>query len=98
VALERVARVLRPHGVLRVRDLIYDFTPSEADAVFRSWLDGAVDDPALGYTGDELAEHIRTEHSTYRFVFEPILVAAGFEIVDATYRKRVYGAYTCLRA
>jgi ubiquinone/menaquinone biosynthesis C-methylase UbiE len=98
VALERVTHVLRPRGVLRVRDLIYDFAPSEAEAVIRSWLDGAVDDPAVGYTSDELAEHIRTEHSTYRFLFEPILTAAGFEIVDATYRKRVYGAYTCLRA
>jgi ubiquinone/menaquinone biosynthesis C-methylase UbiE len=98
VALQRLAHVLRPAGVLRLRDLIYDFTPSEAASVFESWLDGAVDDRAVGYTREDLAQHIRTEHSTYRWLLEPMLAAAGFEIIDAAYRKRVYGAYTCIRA
>jgi|ERR1039457_15691 trans-aconitate methyltransferase len=30
IALDRVAGMLRPGGVLRVEDLIYDFQPSEA--------------------------------------------------------------------
>jgi hypothetical protein len=51
VALDRIRWMLRPGGVLRLRDLIYDFQPSEADAVFEQWLDGAADDPALGYPG-----------------------------------------------
>jgi SAM-dependent methyltransferase len=97
IALERVASVLRPAGVLRVRDLIYDFSPGEADAVLESWLGGAVHDPADGYTAEELAHHIRTEHSTFRWLFEPMLAAAGFEIVDVEYKRRVYGAYTCVR-
>jgi SAM-dependent methyltransferase len=33
VALGRIARMLRPGGVLRLHDLIYDFQPGEADAV-----------------------------------------------------------------
>jgi SAM-dependent methyltransferase len=65
VALDRIAGMLRPGGVLRLRDLIYDFQPSEADAVFERWLDGAADDPARGYTAADLAEHIRSEHSTF---------------------------------
>ena len=97
IALGRAARVLRPGGILRLRDLAYDFAPGEADEVFTSWLDGAVDDPADGYTAEELADHIRTEHSTFRWLLEPLLDAAGFEIVDVEYRRRVYGAYTCVR-
>lgn len=97
LALDRMARMLRPGGVLRIRDLIYDFQPGEAEAVLDDWIDGAVDDPHGGYTGKDFAEHIRTEHSTYRWLFEPMLAAAGFEIVSAEYRRSLYGAYTCIR-
>jgi ubiquinone/menaquinone biosynthesis C-methylase UbiE len=96
VALDRIARLLRPGGVLRLRDLIYDFSPGEADEVFGRWLADAADDPAVGYTAEEYATHIRTEHSTFRWLFEPMLTMAGFEIVTVTYRDSRYGSYTCL--
>jgi ubiquinone/menaquinone biosynthesis C-methylase UbiE len=97
MALVRIAGILRPGGVLRLRDLIYDFQPSEADAVFERWLDGAVADPARGYTHADLAEHIRTEYSTFRWLLEPMLAAAGFEIVTADFSGSVYGASSCRR-
>jgi ubiquinone/menaquinone biosynthesis C-methylase UbiE len=97
LALERIARTLATGALLLVRDLIYDFDPSEADEVLERWLAGAVDNPALGYTRDDLAEHIRTENSTYRWLFEPILSASGFDIVDAEYRRNVCASYTCVR-
>ena len=97
IALERIAGMLRPGGVLRVHDLIYDFGPAEAGAIFRRWFAEAATDPAEGYTGADYAEHIRTEFSTYRWLFEPILAAAGFEIVSVTYARRLYGAYTCVK-
>lgn len=97
LALHRIAEFLRPGGVLRLHDLIYDFTPAQAGEVLGRWMDGAVDDPAQGYTREEYATHIRTEHSTFRWLFEPMLEAAGFRIVSAQYRLGVYGAYTCLR-
>lgn len=95
VALARIARVLRPAGVLRLHDLIYDFEPAEAEDVLDRWLDGAAGDATRGYTRADLAEHVRTEFSTYRWLLEPVLAAAGFEIVTADFRGRVYGAYTC---
>jgi ubiquinone/menaquinone biosynthesis C-methylase UbiE len=95
VALDRIRGILRPDGVLRLHDLIYDFQPSEADAVFERWLGNAADDPALGYTSADFAEHIRTEHSTFRWLLEPMLAASGFEILTAEFRGSVYGAYTC---
>ncbi|WP_435069618.1 methyltransferase domain-containing protein [Amycolatopsis thermoflava] len=95
IALHRIAGMLRPGGLLRLRDLIYDFQPGETETVLRDWFDQAVTDPEVGYTRDDLAEHVRTEHSTFRWLLEPMLDAAGFEVLDARFTGRVYGAYTC---
>jgi ubiquinone/menaquinone biosynthesis C-methylase UbiE len=97
LALERVAGLLRPGGVLRLRDLIFDFHPREADQVIGRWLDGAATDPALGYTREDFAEHLRTEFSTFRWLLEPMLDAAGFQIVQVAFRGPIYGAYTCVK-
>jgi ubiquinone/menaquinone biosynthesis C-methylase UbiE len=98
LALTRIAAFMRAGGVLRLHDLIYDFQPSQADAVFTRWFDHAAADPARGYTREDFVEHIRTEHSTFRWLFEPMLSAAGFEIATADFDGSVYGAYTCIKA
>jgi ubiquinone/menaquinone biosynthesis C-methylase UbiE len=98
VALTRIAAMLRPGGVLRLRDLVYDFQPDEAETVFAGWLAGAAADPADGYTAADYAEHIRTEHSTFRWLLEPMLTAVGFEIAEVSYERRLYAAYTCVTA
>ncbi len=98
LALHRIAGMLRPGGVLRLRDLIYDFPPGEAEQAFRGWLKHASADPAKGYTADDYAEHIRTEFSTFRWLLEPMLAQAGFEIVTAEFEGRLYGAYTCVKS
>jgi SAM-dependent methyltransferase len=97
IALDRIARLLRPGGVLRLRDLIFDFQPADAPAVLGRWLDGAAEDPSEGYTSDDYAEHLRTEFSTYRWLLEPMLAVAGFEIVTSEFERSVYGAYTCVK-
>lgn len=97
LALDRIAQLLRPGGILRLHDLIFDFRPAEAEAVLGAWLDDASDDPARGYTRDDFAEHLRTEFSTFRWLLEPMLAAAGFHIVTAEFDGRIYGAYTCIR-
>lgn len=98
VALERIAGLLRPGGLLRLTDLVYDCSPAEAEPLFQAWLDGARNtDPAAGYTRDDYAEHLRTEHSTFRWLLEPMLERSGFEILRADYQDRVFGAYLCRR-
>jgi hypothetical protein len=54
-----------------------------------------LDDPALGYTAADYATHIRSEHSTFRWLLEPMLAATGFAIVTVDFSGSVYGAYTC---
>ena len=98
LALARIAGLLRPGGVLRLHDLIFDFQPAEAGAVLDGWLDHAAQDPTRGYTSEDFAEHLRTEFSTFRWLLEPMLAAAGFTIVTAGFEGSIYGAYTCIRA
>src|SRR5689334_5123395 len=38
LALDRIARMLRPGGVLRLRDLIYDFRPAQTEEGCRNWV------------------------------------------------------------
>ena len=80
-----------------MRDLIFDFQPGEADEVIGRWLDGAATDPERGYTRADFAEHLRTEFSTFRWLLEPMLDAAGFEITEVAFRGSIYGAYTCVK-
>ena len=78
IALDRIGRVLRPGGILLLRDLVYDFRPAEAESVFEEWFDHAATDPARGYTRGRLrrthplgAQHlplvVRTDADRDRF-------------------------------
>ena len=97
LAVGRIARMLRPGRVLRLHDLIFDCQPAEAEAVVGAWLQEAADDPSAGYTREDFAEHLRAEFSTFRWLFEPMLAAAGFTIVTADFDGPVYGTYTCVK-
>ncbi len=97
IALSRIAAAMAPGGILRLRDLVFDFEPSQAEQRIPAWMTGAVDDPTRGWTADELAEHVRIEYSTYSWLFEPMLERTGFEILDRSYVRGAYGAFTCRR-
>ena len=98
VALDRVAQMLKPGGTLLLQDIVYSFAPSEAAAVLEQWLADAPADAAQGWTAQELAEHIRGEHSTFSWLLEPILDRAGFEITASRYGdNQIYASYTCRR-
>lgn len=98
LALDRIARMVRPGGVLRLRDLIYSFDPAETDDAVQAWLRMAPDDPARGWTSLELANHVRSEHSTFSWLLESMLERVGFEIRDRWQSQdRMYAAYTCVR-
>lgn len=97
IALERMASFLRPGGVLRLRDLVFDFLPGDAEGRIEAWMAGAVSDPSIGYTADELAEHAKGEFSTYSWLLDLMLDRTGFDIVERTYVRSAYGTYTCIR-
>jgi SAM-dependent methyltransferase len=96
VALGRVARMLRPDGILILEDIVYAFEVSEVTTVIEPWLETAPTDPALGWTADQLAEHVRTEYSTFSWLLESLLDHAGFDVAERWFSEsRVYASYTC---
>jgi SAM-dependent methyltransferase len=96
VALQRVAEILRPGGFLILEDIVYSFAVSDTDRTIEDWLEHATADPAVGWTAEELAEHVRTEHSTFSWLLEPILDQTGFDITDRWHSaSRIYASYTC---
>jgi SAM-dependent methyltransferase len=98
IALARIAGMLRPGGVLFLRDLVYSFDPSEATDAIEAWLAGAAARPEAGWTRDELATHVREEYSTFSWLLEPLLTRAGFTIREAHHRpSRTYAAYICVK-
>jgi ubiquinone/menaquinone biosynthesis C-methylase UbiE len=98
IALHRIATMLRPGGILRVRDLFLSCGVDEVNRVIEAWLQGAAEHPQQGWTRTELETHLREEYSTFTWLFEQMLKRAGFEIQEVTYSdSRIYAAYTCIR-
>ncbi len=98
VALQRIVDMLRPGGVFLLRDLVYSFEPHETSATIEAWLGGAVGNPGLGWTREELATHVRDEHSTFDWLLRPMLERVGFRIEGAEMRpSRTYAMYVCVK-
>src|SRR6185437_16562899 len=78
MALQRVRAMLRPGGVFRLWDVVYDFPLAEAAERFEAWcaLGGEVVDGE--WSRAEMEEHVRDEHSTFSWLLEPMLAQAGF--------------------
>lgn len=96
-ALCRIAAMLCPGGVLLIKDLVFSFDPADASAAIQTWLDAAPTDPALGWSAEQLADHVRTEHSTFTWLLEPMLETAGFKIKERDLSSNgIYAAYVCI--
>jgi ubiquinone/menaquinone biosynthesis C-methylase UbiE len=98
IALDRVAQILRPGGVLLLRDLVLAFELGEADRFISAWLETGSESPEEGWTRAELEAHLRDEYSTFTWLLEPMLEQAGFDIEQASYDTlRVRAEYVCTK-
>jgi SAM-dependent methyltransferase len=97
VALARVHALLAPEGVFVLRDLVYDFEPSESDVRIEAWLEAAAPTAAEGWTREELETHVRGEHSTFTWLLEPMLEQAGFAIRERDVAGGIYATYVAVR-
>ena len=87
VALGRLRQVVRPGGVLRLWDVVYNFDPVDAEARLEQWCATGGRDDGGDWSRAELEEHVRDEHSTFTWLLEPIIERSGFEIQDAVYSE-----------
>ncbi len=104
-ALLRLHGLLKPGGLLFLRDVVFGFAPAEAAAGVERWIDAvaapdraAVGDAAAGgFTRADFAGHVRDEHSTYDFLLEALIERCGLEILGKEAALGAYAAYTCRR-
>jgi ubiquinone/menaquinone biosynthesis C-methylase UbiE len=98
LALDRVAALLKPGGVLYLRELVFSCEPREAARVIDAWLASAPAQTDIGWTRAELETHLREEYSTFSWLLEPMIERAGFAIQQAQHSpSHVYAAYTCIK-
>lgn len=83
VALTRLRRIMRPGGVFRLADVVYDFEPADAEERLEAWCATGGDDAEAEWSREELEEHVRDEHSTFTWILEPMLERCGFRIEGA---------------
>jgi ubiquinone/menaquinone biosynthesis C-methylase UbiE len=99
MALERIASMLRPGGVLRLRDLIFSCEPRDAERTIEAWLAAATASPASGWTRAELETHLREEYSTFSWLLEAMLERVGFSIQQVEYSdSRIFADYVCVKS
>ena len=98
VALDRARRMLRPGGVLRLWDVVYDFEPDQVEDRLEAWCATGGDSVEDEWSRAELEEHVRDEHSTFTWILEPMLRRCGFEIATAEHSDDGVFAKYLLRA
>jgi ubiquinone/menaquinone biosynthesis C-methylase UbiE len=98
MTLQRVRAMLRPRGVFRLWDVIYDFPLAEAADRIEAWCAMGGDVVEGEWSRAELEEHVRDEHSTFSWLIEPVMAQAGFEIADVVRSADRFEAKYLLRA
>jgi SAM-dependent methyltransferase len=98
VALDRLRRLLRPGGVFRLWDVVYDFEPAEAEDRIEAWCATGSDSAEAYWSRAELEEHVRDEHSTFSWLLEPMIERGGFAIERAEHSADGIFAKYLLRA
>jgi len=98
LALSRLRHMLREGGVLRLWDVVYDFSPADAADRIEAWCATGGEAVDAAWSRSELEEHVRDEHSTFSWLLEPMIVRSGFEIAQAEHSEDGIFARYLLRA
>lgn len=98
MALLRIRGMLRPGGVFRLWDVIFDFPLEEAAKHIEAWCATGGEGVEGEWGRAELEEHVRDEHSTFSWLLEPMLAHANFEIIDVTRSPDGFQSAYLLRA
>lgn len=94
-ALTRMRQALKPGGRLYLRDVVFTCEPERIPEAVEGWISWMVEN--TGYPREEVACHVREEHSTFAWVMEGLIVRAGFRLLSASYENDVYGTFIAER-
>lgn len=97
VALDRIHRILRPSGVFRLWDVVFNFDPADVAERIGSWCSSGGSTIEEGWSRAELEEHVRDEHSTFTWVLEPMAERCGFDVEAAKFSDDGVSAKYVLR-
>ncbi|MBE9171361.1 class I SAM-dependent methyltransferase [Pleurocapsales cyanobacterium LEGE 06147] len=97
-AFLKMAAMLKPKGVLYLRDVIFSFPPADYKASINEWIQQVAKPEGEGWTARDFEMHVREEHSTFAWIIEGMLTRSGFEIVEANYNTPTYTEYLCIKA
>lgn len=97
VAFVRVASMLKPGGILYLRDVIFSFPPTEYETSIDAWIEPVAKPEGEGWTARDYEMHVREEHSTFAWVIEGMLSRAGFNIAEANYLTPTAAEYLCIK-
>jgi putative AdoMet-dependent methyltransferase len=95
IALLRMASLLKPKGVLYLRDAIFSFNPAEYQCRINAWIDRVAKPAGEGFTAADFEMHVREEYSTFSWIIEAMLKQAKFKIIEANYLAPEYAEYLC---
>jgi len=93
-ALARLQGMLKPNGKLFLADVV--FTEKMYENNIQAWIDKLASKMGEEMTED-MSRHIRTEHSTFSWIMEGLLLRAGFKIDHAEYTDGVLAKYFCTK-
>ena len=88
-ALVRLRRALKPGGRLYIADVVFACAPDAIPATVEGWIGWMTRE--TGYSRDEVATHVRDEHSTFDWILRGLVERAGFRVLDFTHDGTVYG-------
>lgn len=98
IALKHIHSIMRPGGIFRLLDVVFNFNPEEAEDRIEALCATLGNNIEEEWVREELEEHIRDEHSTYRWLFDPMIERCSFKIENVDYSPDgFYGKYV-LRA
>jgi 2-polyprenyl-3-methyl-5-hydroxy-6-metoxy-1,4-benzoquinol methylase len=93
VALARMFRAIKPGGRLFLRDIVFVGVPDGAERDIGQWADFNIKNH--DFPREDVATHMRDEHSTFGWVIERMLTDVGFTLVSADYHAPLHGTYLC---
>ncbi len=96
IAIRHIYTMLKSGGQFYLRDVVFSFAPQDYEANIEAWIDAVASETGVGFSRANFEMHVRDEYSTYGWILEGMLRAAGFT-VHASYESPTYAEYVCIK-